>query len=81
MLCCNVNYEFNFQDTALTVTESTVKMLINLANNDEGFKNVKSAATNVLGTLGNMNDDGSAEDSGSFSENKTITAVCTLNYV
>lgn len=56
-------------------------MLINLANNDEGFKNVKSAATNVLGTLGNMNDDGSAEDSGSFSENKTITAVCTLNYV
>ena len=63
------------------MTESTVKMVINLASKDEGFKNVKAAATNVLGTLGNMNDDGATKDSRSFFENRTITAVCTPYYV
>ena len=60
------------------MTENTVKTIKKLANNDEGFTNVKSGATNVLGTLGTMNSGSSAEDSGSLPE---VTAVRTLNYL
>ena len=61
------------------MTENTVKTLKRLANNDEGFTNIKSGATNVLGTLGTMNSGSSTEDFRSLPQNKTIAAVCTLN--
>ena len=61
------------------MTENTVKTIKKLANSDEGFTNVKSGATNVLGTLGTINSGSSAEDSGSLLIE--VTAVRTLNYL
>ena len=60
------------KDSALTITESLTEKLKNLTKDDEGFQNVKSGVTNILGSLGSLNG-GSSEDSGS--QNRTITAV------
>ena len=81
-ICAVLDNDHNcFQDAALTVSEKTVTTLKNLAQNDEGFKNVKSGATNVLGTLGVMNSGSSTKDPGSLAENKTIIAVRALIYL
>ena len=74
-----IMYKFYFQDAALTVTESIVEKMKSFVKDDEGFKNVKSTATNILGSLGSMNS-GSSKDSGSLPQNKTVTAVCTFLY-
>ena len=66
-----------FQDNALTMAASLAEKLKNLTEDDEGFKNVKSGVTNMLGSLGSVNS-GSSKDSGT--QNKTITAVCTFLY-